>query len=278
MWQNRRTMRFVKSEKSKLGNPFRFRTVTRSNTLYLLGGIIFIFGSLLYWLFFSPSFAIASITVQGSFAFTPDTLKNMIAQQLGGTRWSVVPTRNIFAFESEVLGRAIKEQFAVEQVYVKKDRPRRIVITVSEKPREAIWSARNESYALDSQGAIIGLQSTDHRLPLPIVYDLSGAVVELKQQVISPATLAFISKLWQEENIKILQPRYFTMPKTNATDLTLQVGDSNGWNIYFDATMPLPDQLNALDLTLRNSVSALKRPKLDYIDLRFGERVYVKYH
>lgn len=279
--------RFIKSEKSNFGNPYRFRAAERSRMPYVLGGVFFVCGALLYWLFFSPSFAIARITVEGGFAFTSDTLKNMIEQQLGRTRWSIVPTRNIFAFSSEESARVMKDQFAIEQVYVKKDRPHHIAITVSEKPREAIWSTRNQSYALDNSGTVIaqtgsldsGLRpSLGMTKNVPIIYDLSGAVVEFKQQVVSPAALGFISKLWQAENIKLLQPRYFTLPKTNATDLTLQVGDSAGWNIYFDTTMPLPDQLNALDLTLRNSVPALKRAKLNYIDLRFGERVYVKYH
>lgn len=271
------TGRFIKSEKSKLGNPFRFRTVARSRTPYILGGMFFVFAALLYWLFFSPSFAIASISVGGNFVFPSATLGQLVKNQLTRTRWSIVPTHNIFAFESEELARTIKEQFAVEQVYVKKDRPHRIAVTVLEKPRQALWSTRNQMYALDSQGAVIGLPTADYGLQLPIVYDLSGGAVDIKQQVMATATLAFISKLWHAENIKLLQPRYFTMSQVNAADLTLKVGDTNGWSIYFDAAMPLQDQLNALDLTLRNSVSVQKRSKLDYIDLRFGERVYVKY-
>ena len=270
-----RRIRFIKSEKTRLGNPFRFQTAAVLHWPYALGGAFFIAAALLYWLFFSPNFVITRIAVDGNFALPPPAIQELIRAQLDSARWRAVSQQNIFALDSQALTKKITEQFVVEQVYVKKDRPHTLAITVSERPREAIWSTRGQFYALDVQGIVLGKTPRPTMGGSPVIYNESGGELSLKQQIISPAVLSFIAKLLDDERIKLLQPRFFIVPKSNSTELTLKVGE--GWTVRFDAALSLEDQLHNLDLTLRNSIPPDKRAKLNYIDLRFGERVYVKY-
>ena len=57
----------------------------------------------------------------------------------------------------------------------------------------------------------------------------------------------------------------------------MQVKTNAGWHIYLKMNDDIKAQLENLDLTLKNSIAPDEQSKLEYIDLRFGEKVYYKY-
>ena len=56
---------------------------------------------------------------------------------------------------------------------------------------------------------------------------------------------------------------------------TIRLRTSEGWSIYLDAAQDLRGQLLNAEVVLRTKVGA-QRPQLDYIDVRFGEKVFFK--
>lgn len=269
---------FAKSGLSsgRAGNPFRFAVRARLPKLYApLSG----FGALavcilIYWLFLSPAFQITRISLESSLSLPQDKLAEIVKDQLGQFRFKIFPQYNIFALDTRALGKRIKEAFIVEQVVITKDRPDLLKVRITEKPRSAIWVSRNQAYALDSQGVVIGPTNPPQDNTLTI-YDSSGGAVTNNSAVLNPLHFAFLTRLVQDGQIQTLGPRFFIIEGAQAAEVTLKVKE--GWQIHFDMNSPLEEQLGHLELTLRNTVAPDKRPALDYIDLRFGERVYVKY-
>ena len=231
---------------------------------------------LLYWLFYSATFAIAQIRVQGTFPLTTDELAQIVRHQLTGTKWGIVPMRNIFAFDAEQFGNRIADAFALGTIYVKKDRPRAIIVAIDEKTREAVWSVRGQYFALDNQGMILGALTADATDDRVVIFDAQADMPPAdRAQVILPQALAFLVRAMQNSAIKGLRPQFYIADSPRATEFKLKMGE--GWNIYFDTAQPLEPQLRNLELILANSIHPDKRKDLDYIDLRFGEKVYYKY-
>ncbi|MBI2552611.1 hypothetical protein HYW17_04925 [Candidatus Uhrbacteria bacterium] len=261
-----------------VGNPYRFAAAARLPKLYAwLGGFGFLgLGLLVYWLFFSPAFQVRKISLQAGLSLPQATLTALVKEQLQQFRLRIFPQHNIFALDTFALGQRLKQAFIVEQVFIKKDRPDTVQVRITEKPRSAIWVSRGQAYALDSQGLTIGRTRLP---PAPgdelVIYDSSGGAVGNNSPALTAAHLAFLARLVQNVQIQTLGPRFFIIERPQATEVTLKVKE--GWQIHFNMDNALEEQLGNLELTLRNTVAPDKRAALDYIDLRFGERVYVKY-
>ncbi len=276
-----RNIQFIKSEKKSLGNPFRFQRIHAPRIRFIpaAGFSLVALVALAYWLFFSTAFAITKVRVESNFALPSETLIQSLTSQLSTRRWSLVPQRNIFAFNALAASKIISEQFLLGDVTIKKNRPHEIVLSISEKPREMLWSARGTLYALDGQGIVLGPTEEKSGEKKTVIYDQSGAIPEAHAQVLTPAILHFINAIARNEHIVALAPQFFILADAHANEITLKVGPKAGdaWNIKFDTTQSPDSQLQNLDTVLRNSIppDALKR--LDYIDLRFGEKTYYKF-
>lgn len=266
--------RFIRSEKQNLGAPFRFPGAATSRSarwyIVLLAAVLLISG--IYWLFFSPVFTVNRIRVQGT-TISADEWQRMILSQFTRARWGIVPQRNIFAFDTNAFEGDIISKYALNTIYIKKDRPHEIIVTLAEKPRNAVWVSRGTYFALDSQAKILGI------IPQPadalLIYSQLDEPLKVNDSVLAPAMLAVIRTSIGDNRIKSLQPEFIVVEKANATEFMVKVGE--GWKIKIDSNVGLMEQLNNLELILRNSIPPDKRKNLDYIDLRFGERVYFKY-
>lgn len=277
MFRSGRHIQFIKSEKNNLGNPFRFQGIhaPRVRAIPAFGLLLIILAALVYWALFSGPLAITKVRVESNFTLPIETLTQKFVNQLSALRWSFVPQRNIFAFNARALSKTISEQFLLGDVRVKKNLPHEIVLTIAEKPREILWSARGQLYALDPQGFILGTTEIKSGDTKTVIYDQSGAVPEAHAKILAPAMLNFVSTIVRNARVTSLKPQFFILANSRATEITLKVGE--GWNIKFDTTQNPDTQLKNLDIILRNSIAPDALKRLEYIDLRFGEKTYYKF-
>lgn len=267
----------AKRETRNLGNPFRFQprlpahffSFPRMACLAIVG-----VGAIFYWLFVSSAFAVERVKINSSVLFATDPIVKVVQDQLGMSRWSIASQGNIFAFDSSGLSGALAHAFALSNVYIKKNRPHEIVVTISEKPREAIWSTQGNYFAIDTQGIVLGAVSDDQIKDKIVIYGHENATPDNGAQIVKPETLSFIANVFAHPDIQSLRPQFFVAQNDEVSEIALKVGE--GWRIYFDTTIDLAPQVENLKLTLEHAVPPEARPKLDYIDVRFGRRVYYK--
>ena len=277
MFRRGRNLQFIKSEKKNLGNPFRFQRLHGSGTRFLQIWVIGIIGLLafFYWAIFSSPFAITKVRIESAMALPIESLIQSLTKQLSLRYWSFIPQRNIFAFDARALSKTISEQFLLGDTTVKKNRPHEILLTIAEKPREILWSSRGQLYALDPQGLMLGTTEIKPGEKKTVIYDQSGAIPEARAQILTPALLRFISTLTRNARVITLNPQFFIIADAQAPEIALKVGE--GWSIKFDTTQAPETQLKNLDIILRNSIAPDALKKLEYIDLRFGEKTYYKF-
>jgi hypothetical protein len=70
-----------------------------------------------------------------------------------------------------------------------------------------------------------------------------------------------------------VEPREITLSFSRET---LEIGTSEGWKIYFEPKGDIESQIMNLDLLLKEKISSKDRKNLDYIDLRYGNKIFYK--
>ena len=108
----------------------------------------------------------------------------------------------------------------------------------------------------------------------PVIHDVSGSSAHVHDQVLDEKVTQFIVDLSLRlpEKLPNIGVKYFTTLEPMSS--RVQVVTEEGWEIYFEAENGLDAQLNNLALILEQKIKDTK--KLQYIDLRFDERIYYK--
>jgi len=108
----------------------------------------------------------------------------------------------------------------------------------------------------------------------PIIYDLSNSDTNVKDQILDPKTINFIIDLalkWPEV-LPEKKIEHFAAPEPGNT--RVNVVTEEDWSAYFESGKDLDKQLSNLKLVLSEKI---KDPtKINYIDLRFEDRIYYK--
>ncbi|MDO8505050.1 MAG: hypothetical protein Q7S48_00490 [bacterium] len=266
----------AKRETRNRGNPFRFQTIGRRpiSLRVITAGAVMLAAGLGYWFFLSSAFAIERVLVESHVALPSDTFSQLLEIQLKKTHWKIIGEKNIFAFDTKQFLEALSHEFALENMSVKKDRPHTIVVRISEKPREAVWSVQGKYIVIDAQGKSLGSISEEEAKGKMIIYSKNVSVPENGAQILTPQALVFASNVFQHPDLQTLHPKFILAENDAVSEIALKVGD--GWRIYFDTIQDLKTQIENFKLTLQHAVPASERNKLDYIDVRFGRRVYYK--
>ena len=105
----------------------------------------------------------------------------------------------------------------------------------------------------------------------PIVYDLSNSPVEIGQKIIEPAVVSFIIGLMETfSDGTILSVANFKIDAPSSPDVALVTND--GWEVKFTTSDSINNQKAFLLAVLNEQIK--DRKNLDYIDLRYGEKVF----
>lgn len=289
-------------------NPFRPQKKTGGKKALFL-----IFLALLaFWvayLAYIPYFGINKILYFGLNNTGRDEINSFIYDNfLNKKGW--LPSRNYFFINTEKISRALNQKFAFESVSVIKKFPNELNVDVKEKISTIIYDNGKKYFLLDSGGAATKfLKDVDQReywqklatstadmllassslaftsttiehIPdyrkitrlfgkYPIVYDRRGLEVEIKQTDILPSAHILAIIAWYNTLTEkgINTPKFFVLENLNSG---IAIEAEKDWGILFQ-----PKNNNEAQISTFNEIIPSIKPR-EYIDLRFGEKVYWK--
>jgi hypothetical protein len=290
-----------------LKNPFKKEVaVSKNRTKLVWFFLIFIILAWILIMLTVPYFKINKLIIEGNKINKTFEIQNY-ALQTDNFKFGLMPKTNYFLFKNEVLAQEIKRQFLYENVEVNKIFPDTIKITITEKPANVIFDNGKNYYLLDSDGKIIkkitdispepdllslavtsttGTSSTTDNKQnsfsdnnnynliqntygqLPIVKD--SRETENDGGILLDKKLIESSNTW-EKNLRqqsLGEARYF---QVGYTDFNLKIFFKNKpWYVLINTDLDFQIQIRNLKIILVNNIPT------EYIDLRFGERVYWK--
>jgi len=304
----RRPYLIYRTEVGRFKNPLsrhKQRRIRRFKFYSLLFVILIIgFG---YFFFYSNNFKIEAIEIIGARNIRSEDIRSIIESQINKRRFLIFKQNNLFIFDNNELRKKINEKYVLDDLKINKDFPRSIKVELKEKISLVIWVSNERYYNLDSNGIAISelinlnrpkkeeltkkknsekveieqpepkvfdIKIDDQEFgSFPLIYDESNKDVTLGQSITKPEMISIILNLTKKIPEKInLNVNYFKIPNPESKEI--KAVTLEGWGIYFDTNKDLEGQLNNLKLILDEKIK--NRTNLQYIDLRFGNRVYYK--
>ncbi len=257
-----------------------------------------------------PYFKINKISYLGLHNTAKNELDEFIYENFLNKK-SVLPLNNYFFINTKKISADLYKKFAFEIVEVIKIFPNQLDVNIKEKISSVIYDNGKKYFLLDSGGTAIkylkdvephemtqkivsssadmltaSASSTPVNTPTtehapdykkinklfgsyPIIYDRRDFEVEIKQENILPtehiAAVIAWHKALAEQGIAHL--KFFTLDNLNSG---IAIDTTDPWNILFQPKNNNEAQINAL-----KEILPTIKPQ-QYIDLRFGEKVYWK--
>ncbi|MFA5355181.1 MAG: FtsQ-type POTRA domain-containing protein [Candidatus Paceibacterota bacterium] len=248
--------------------------------LFSLAGFIVLIG-FIYLLCLSPFLQVEEIIVEresveeapGIFAVSPEIMADVkvLAENVLSKKFLFWDTKSMFFFDSGSLEKGIAEKYPeLESVKVRKKWPDKIKIELARKEGVALLSTEEGFLLLDSLGEIFDTYLPGGDLPVLVKPDY---FLESKEAVVSEDDLEkilYIEKSLGSLGIEVDNFLLFSEDK-------LIIKTAEGWEIYFTLQKDSDWQIAKLNAVLEEVVTAERRGDLEYIEVRFSNRVFPKY-
>lgn len=241
-------------------------------------------------------FRIDAIDIRGNEQIAGWEFRDAVKDILAEKKWFVLPGDNLLLLSEEELKRNLNERFVLESLDIVKRPPRTLTIELRERVSSILMQMPDGGQAmLDLDGQVIRVSSPEQAIELfaPIgpnkaadpsrlrpkfyvLYDDRTETVSQRERAVSPGVIQAVIELPK------LISRHFGMPAAGVeihidgkAGGTVRAVTPEGWSIYFDAEKPLGEQATNAELVVRTKVGS-DRPRLDYVDVRFDEKIFFK--
>ncbi|MDP2631310.1 MAG: hypothetical protein Q8P30_00900 [Candidatus Uhrbacteria bacterium] len=281
---NRRN--FTKSHQTKVyesrrfENPFfqdkkRFKFPWKKIFASIL--VLITLSGFVYFIFYSPLFRINSIAITGLTTISTESVEDVIENTFLEKRLLVLPKDNRFIFQSDDLHSALQDAFDFAELDITQH-GNAIEISLEERITSILWVSGDRYVIADLDGNVIeDLVANEEGvidLPsaIPKVFDASFSEIALGDYVLAEYIIQNIITFDSGVRKLNFEPEGYEIESPEFTWFTVKT--TSGLDLMFDAGKGTEVQLLALEVTLREHKDDLA--ELEYIDLRFGDHVYVK--
>lgn len=268
-----------------LGNPLFPRGLQRGaheqSSLRKILALISLAGALLGWAYLllaSHFFRINLVLVKGDNDELRGAVKTMVDIMLKDKKFLFLDKNNIFIFSADETSKRLREQFFLQEAKIVKQFPNAIRIDFETKKPVLEYISGEWSYVLDIAGTIIernflSASGTPLGGDLPRFKRAEELDETSKTQLLDPDVVQFIRSvntlIKDEAGIVALE---FEISEDSPS--TLKVKTEKNWQAYFNIRTDAQEQVNKLRVALMG-IEEGSAP-FSYIDLRFGDKVFIK--
>jgi cell division septal protein FtsQ len=260
-----------------LRNPFFNRQQTTPGQRlkwrwYIIGSFTLLI-ALIYLLFLSPLFIIKTVIINGYSRVPEGSLENTIWQQTSQKLIWPFKQSNLWLFKSQQASNTLTSSFNLSKVTISKSLFNTLKINIEERPYAFIWQEQGAYSYSDNQGVIINqpVGSDDLKKMIIIANESSSTMISNGKINLYPEYLTFIFNL---EGSLSKYPDFKIDHFIIDQDFwTVKVQLVNGPKLYFNIKDSIDKQIEKL-LVVKNEKIKGNFSKTDYIDLRYGDKIY----
>lgn len=248
-------------------NAKKKKSMLKSKLFWFAVFFFIVMGGTFYLFFLSSVFEIKEINISGNKKISTQEIRNIIEEKINEKKLLFI-SKNFFLTDFQGAKQIIEEFPAAAGVILKRKFPNKVIVNVEERIPVGIWCQSDDNcYYIDEEGVIF--EKTKYKREL---------VINSKKEII------FGQRIIEKESIKDILKIHNELKglKLNIQDFNILdqgeklVADINGWEIYFNLLENASNQLFNLKLLLKEKIPLEQRDNLEYIDLRFGSRVFYR--
>jgi len=251
----------------------RKKSVLRSRIFWRFFLLFAVIGSVSYFAFFSSFFQIKEITISGDVKIPAYEIKDSVGAEIDKD-FVFAKSKSIFLVSLEEINKKITEQFPqIAKISLKRIFPDVLAVDVIQRKPIANWCQEGSCFYLDQEGVIF--EETQSKTGLRLMPEDNSAELEAGVQIIDKKYLSRIldiaKQIESHSDIGIKEIVVFDEARK------IKIISAEGWHILFDLDESVSTQASNLFVVLEETIPVSKRKNLDYVDLRFGNRIYWKY-
>ncbi len=229
---------------------------------YIFGALLFIlsFSFFFYIFVFSSLFFLRGIEVEGGDEKVEEFVKGYIEKDILTKKSESVFILNLSDLEKEIL----KRFPGTRKVSAKLTPSLALSLDIEKREPFLTFCQSSLCFSVDKSGVVFELIEDPGKR---IVFKDSFKETALGKKVIEEELSRFINKLIKEleaEEVVIESPR------------KVAVRLEEGWSLYFNPQKEAKEQVENMKIVLEEKISEEERKELEYMDLRFKDRVYYK--
>lgn len=228
----------------------------------------------------AESLRIASVEVKGARQTPAAEIEQVARDALGARRWGILPAGNFFSISTDEIGRRIREGFpGLEGISAHRVFPDKLVVSISERELWGVYCQRPDpahppracAY-LDRRGtAYVALSGFSGWL-LPVIYGSEPAAPG--SAVASESLISFYAEAGRA--LDRLGERLLLLTRASSTPEDARLGLDSGWTVWVSVNRPVAEWSNVLATVLSEEIKE-RSALLEYVDLRFGRKVFYKF-
>lgn len=204
------------------------------------------------------------------------TIRTVVQGVIKQPRLLVLPQDNLALFSTGLAANALREQMYITEVKFDKHWPNVLRVVINEDVVAGMVEAAGSYYLIDKRGvAISQVVDVSQEASAAKILDKDLTTVTIGQIIMSPQLAQFVQSLamdWQRRNL----PPLASIVYTDAELPKLVVQTEAGWGAYLSYREDITLQLNSLEALLAESEGIFDASQLEYVDLRYGNKLYYK--
>ena len=234
--------------------------------------------------------SVSAVQVQGAKLIPADQVVAAVREQLTKRRWLVLPQRVKAFFDLGALRQTLERQFPFAHWQVEKAAGGAVLVTVQERQAQLVWVVQGKPLYVDANGVLFSEVSAASRADgasgavirhqallegLPVVVDESLESASVGTAVLNAPSVRFIRAVADAvANGRMKLPTAVTGYRYDRKSFRLAVHTIAGYDVFFASHQPLDEQLEKLNVAMQQGIG--RRKDLDYLDVRFGQKVYYR--
>lgn len=260
--------------------PTPLRVRRRRARFAVIAGLLVLAGLIAYgvhYVSYLPRLNVGLINITGTESLDSSLVQSYIDSQLHDGSYHFLSRSNIFLYPKRVIEQGIVASFPrVKSARLSRERlSQTLNVAIEERKAFARWCAsQDDCYALDEAGYIFAAESasstTDFVEPYTFTGDLTGEPIG---QTFIPGHMPGLLAL-----LRIIQQQSGFLPAgiaiESVQDITIHF--AQGFDLKASFGQDAAALARNLQLVLSSQALSGKQDQLEYIDLRFGNRVYYK--
>lgn len=231
----------------------------------------------IFFLFFIPQLRINNIAIAGADGKAAKDLENEIKSILQNKYYYIIPKDHLFFYPRDEIEALLEKKFRVQKFGIDKDYPSALKISISEREPWALWcSAENQGKCLliDRDGfAFENAPLTAGTAVLKIIDARNSN--PLGKNILPEGDFSLL-RFFIEEIPKNIDEKISSV-NIKASGKGFLIYFKTGWYAFIDNETDKDKAIQNVNLALNNSEIKDKRSKLEYIDLRFEDKVFYKF-